>query len=378
MGVDFDSVIEVRLNDLKAELQCVHQAALHSCEHGYQWQLESLHLWYRSSLEALQEENALLKGECGKSNTEQTPSTSTTCSSVPPVKHSAKEPIAVVAPSELALASQYVPAPALQSPPILGVAVCNGTVHAPPPCIHCRGAAVHGDISIAVRPSPPRLEAIADDDVEAMTIRQPISPITSHLSGYNSQERQDRRKLRVATDGALATLVGRAVTYRRGGSFESLHEVEFGADGADGELQSMKCPDAPQDPLNQYSERMLQKWSDFVFKACLAEKRAGAPLTMFNLSETPDYEALEDVLNRRKICAVEIKSSKGCFSRLVCRPMSMRRMAWDVIGVVLLAYDVIMFPLAAFDPPPSLFTFYMKKISPVYWTFDLPSQFFMG
>merc|ERR1719424_610465 len=37
-----------------------------------------------------------------------------------------------------------------------------------------------------------------------------------------------------------------------------------------------------------------------------------------------------------------------------------------------------MFPLAAFDPPPSLFTFYMKKISPVYWTFDLPSQFFMG
>jgi len=63
---------------------------------------------------------------------------------------------------------------------------------------------------------------------------------------------------------------------------------------------------------------------------------------------------------------------------LVASPTSTRRLLWDVAGMTLIAYDLVLFPLQSFDPPRLLIFDIMGLITSIFWTFDIPMSFFVG
>jgi hypothetical protein len=63
----------------------------------------------------------------------------------------------------------------------------------------------------------------------------------------------------------------------------------------------------------------------------------------------------------------------------VLHPESGLRMTWDIIGVVVLAFDLIWIPIQfCFSPPPVLWTRIVGWISLMYWTLDVLATFNTG
>jgi hypothetical protein len=59
-------------------------------------------------------------------------------------------------------------------------------------------------------------------------------------------------------------------------------------------------------------------------------------------------------------------------------PTSPKRVTWELIGMLLLAYDFVMIPISIFNPSSSAFVSLMEWITLVYWTADMFSQFCTG
>merc|ERR1719330_1741123 len=64
--------------------------------------------------------------------------------------------------------------------------------------------------------------------------------------------------------------------------------------------------------------------------------------------------------------------------RRVLHPSSARRLLWDLIGLMLIAYDVAVIPLQFFDPLETDSTRLLAWFSRVFWTIDIPTGFFTG
>mmetsp|Transcript_33791 Transcript_33791/g.78509 ORF Transcript_33791/g.78509 Transcript_33791/m.78509 type:complete len:869 (+) Transcript_33791:48-2654(+) len=67
-----------------------------------------------------------------------------------------------------------------------------------------------------------------------------------------------------------------------------------------------------------------------------------------------------------------------CVSRLVVAPTSLKRLSYDVFGVLLICYDLIFLPIEAFQPESSLFMEIMAWVSSCYWLLDIPLSFLVG
>jgi len=66
-----------------------------------------------------------------------------------------------------------------------------------------------------------------------------------------------------------------------------------------------------------------------------------------------------------------------CWRRLVLRPGSRCRVAWDMVGITLIGYDLIWIPLQAFAEPNTA-TAVASFIAMCFWTIDIPVSFFTG
>eukprot|EP00931_Biecheleriopsis_adriatica_P086580 TRINITY_DN61211_c0_g1_i1.p1 TRINITY_DN61211_c0_g1~~TRINITY_DN61211_c0_g1_i1.p1 ORF type:complete len:707 (+),score=114.53 TRINITY_DN61211_c0_g1_i1:60-2180(+) len=64
--------------------------------------------------------------------------------------------------------------------------------------------------------------------------------------------------------------------------------------------------------------------------------------------------------------------------RLPMSPNAPVRLAWDVVGLMLISYDLFAIPLAAFEPPEIWFTIMMGWISMLFWTFDMIASLLVG
>jgi len=64
--------------------------------------------------------------------------------------------------------------------------------------------------------------------------------------------------------------------------------------------------------------------------------------------------------------------------RFVLHPNDLKRTVWEMIGVVFVAYDVIVLPLAFFDPPFAALRRLGAWTTRLFWTFDLPMNFLVG
>merc|ERR1719159_996213 len=61
------------------------------------------------------------------------------------------------------------------------------------------------------------------------------------------------------------------------------------------------------------------------------------------------------------------------------RPNQSKKVAWDVMGIVLIAWDVMWLPLnLSFDPEPILFTDFMFWLTLIFWTSDIALSFITG
>lgn len=65
-------------------------------------------------------------------------------------------------------------------------------------------------------------------------------------------------------------------------------------------------------------------------------------------------------------------------SLLYINPASSRRLCWDVMGLMLIMYDLLTIPMKVFDPPRTVATDVIQWISQVFWNWDMIGNFFVG
>ena len=72
-------------------------------------------------------------------------------------------------------------------------------------------------------------------------------------------------------------------------------------------------------------------------------------------------------------------SANCCIPVPVCHPSANVRIAWDLFGTLLIAYDAVYLPFdAAFQPQPNLFILGMDWLTMLFWTFDIAVGFLTG
>jgi len=73
-----------------------------------------------------------------------------------------------------------------------------------------------------------------------------------------------------------------------------------------------------------------------------------------------------------------VEGTGGHFERFISFPSSPYRIAWDLIGALLIGYDLFAIPLQVFNPPQTLFIDVMDWFTLVFWTINIPLSFFVG
>jgi len=63
---------------------------------------------------------------------------------------------------------------------------------------------------------------------------------------------------------------------------------------------------------------------------------------------------------------------------VVARPGSRRRLCWDVLGIALISYELIVVPMQVFEPPTNHFSQSMLWVTTGFWTLDIFSSFLVG
>lgn len=65
-------------------------------------------------------------------------------------------------------------------------------------------------------------------------------------------------------------------------------------------------------------------------------------------------------------------------SKLMIQPTCIRRTLWDLLGCIIVVYEVVIIPFQFFDPPVSLWQDFLAWVVRIYWTMDFPSCFVTG
>mmetsp|Transcript_48812 Transcript_48812/g.128722 ORF Transcript_48812/g.128722 Transcript_48812/m.128722 type:complete len:956 (+) Transcript_48812:190-3057(+) len=87
---------------------------------------------------------------------------------------------------------------------------------------------------------------------------------------------------------------------------------------------------------------------------------------------------------RRKKAVSKFSSAAGSFQKFIyMNPTSQRRLLWDVIGIMMITYDLVLLPLHAFplEAEGGAFTDFMiimGQVTTSYWTLDIFSNFLCG
>eukprot|EP00930_Biecheleria_cincta_P104822 TRINITY_DN9724_c0_g1_i1.p1 TRINITY_DN9724_c0_g1~~TRINITY_DN9724_c0_g1_i1.p1 ORF type:complete len:694 (-),score=96.95 TRINITY_DN9724_c0_g1_i1:180-2261(-) len=68
---------------------------------------------------------------------------------------------------------------------------------------------------------------------------------------------------------------------------------------------------------------------------------------------------------------VPIDAQHGWWTPFIALPGSRYRLLWDLLGGLLIGYDVFMIPLRVFDPPDNDFTIFMDNLTLVFWTLNV-------
>eukprot|EP00927_Polykrikos_kofoidii_P005413 TRINITY_DN12147_c0_g1_i1.p1 TRINITY_DN12147_c0_g1~~TRINITY_DN12147_c0_g1_i1.p1 ORF type:complete len:842 (-),score=165.59 TRINITY_DN12147_c0_g1_i1:251-2716(-) len=92
-------------------------------------------------------------------------------------------------------------------------------------------------------------------------------------------------------------------------------------------------------------------------------------------NQPPGTEPVEEDPNTEEGRAKARAKQSGS---LVMNPTSPKRLAWVFIGMFLMLYDLVVFPLQVFQPEDNDMTEFMKYFCQGYWTLDIVASFFTG
>lgn len=153
-------------------------------------------------------------------------------------------------------------------------------------------------------------------------------------------------------------------------------QLELGFHGADGEA----CAKASQAPrktvmkLAQIWQRALAEKSEM-----RSEENSAAKLAAWADKATRTHT--KDLVEQKPQAQVRQSSThteKPWQSWIIVHPTARRRLAWDLLGMTLLSYDMVVVPLQAFNPDGNDFTDALSWTSLTFWTLDVPFSFFTG
>jgi len=88
-----------------------------------------------------------------------------------------------------------------------------------------------------------------------------------------------------------------------------------------------------------------------------------------NTRKSQSFSNLSEIHRRRRTPLSRI---------LIARPGSTRRLTWDILGMLLIGWDLIILPLQVFEPDPNPLTEVMAWLTLTFWTCDIPSSFCVG
>jgi len=114
--------------------------------------------------------------------------------------------------------------------------------------------------------------------------------------------------------------------------------------------------------------KMRSVWQKMDHKIKKKSRRNSCDNVSIAPSIAPDTGPQEEVLG----------VSNSCLGRRICYPYSPRRLVWDLAGMVFLAYDMVVIPIGAFNPPSNWFLVAMDWITLSFWSSDMVASFLTG
>lgn len=73
-----------------------------------------------------------------------------------------------------------------------------------------------------------------------------------------------------------------------------------------------------------------------------------------------------------------VEDSQSCMMALIRHPNDPYRLVWDLIGSLLISFDIILIPMAVFDLPQNTFLTMIDWVTLLFWSADIPVSFFVG
>lgn len=131
---------------------------------------------------------------------------------------------------------------------------------------------------------------------------------------------------------------------------------------------------------------MGTQWTHAVTKDELAkfqlEKPSAFQARSFWWSEDSKTESFHEGTNMDNTFTADVHRSErlsdGLMSKFIISPASNGRLAWDISGMILLLWDMIMIPIGLFGLADTPFLKFMDWLTLVFWTFDMGASVLTG
>lgn len=158
-------------------------------------------------------------------------------------------------------------------------------------------------------------------------------------------------------------------TYSRGSHFS----LARGSGSEKFEMDSALCLSRGQSVWNHRTFVVLDRWASDSAPSARAAIRQDHQTR--RKIENPAEHSQDPLRDPRR----DIESTGRCSLRhLISWPGSKYRMVWDLSGMFLIFFDIIMIPLGVFEPPDTPFTIFMSWVTMLFWSSDMLSSFFVG
>eukprot|EP00931_Biecheleriopsis_adriatica_P040627 TRINITY_DN23289_c0_g4_i1.p1 TRINITY_DN23289_c0_g4~~TRINITY_DN23289_c0_g4_i1.p1 ORF type:complete len:664 (+),score=118.38 TRINITY_DN23289_c0_g4_i1:62-2053(+) len=133
-------------------------------------------------------------------------------------------------------------------------------------------------------------------------------------------------------------------------------------------FESTKGKSEGEGPSEHGAHRRFDLWSTYSKKLEVAG--------LINDEEEPDNTGILDIDD-------ELEAEKAAMALqtpwFILNPNCRERLVWDLAGVVVLVYDLVMIPVKlSFEPEDSPFTVVLGWCTMIFWTLDMFASFFVG
>jgi len=104
----------------------------------------------------------------------------------------------------------------------------------------------------------------------------------------------------------------------------------------------------------------------------------------FDIPEEQDVQLHISVRGLKKASTTETLRSgdamkaEGMIQKFVITPGSLKHVAFDLLSLLVVGYDILLIPLAAFNLEQSVFISSMMVLTTIFWSFDICLTFFIG